>query len=431
VDISPKLIDIARRGCPADLRGAGPLHAGDMLTPRWALRCVVAMDSLIYYSAPTSPRAGGLAARAGRSSSPSRRAPASDGDVACRQAVPARRPLAHDGPACARAGRARDAARRAWRACAGSSGSRAGSTSRRPGAAPMIQPAPPPQDAVSASLLPFADAASEGLPLGQLLRLSLFQISVGMATVLLLGTLNRVMIVELSVPPRSSPHDRAAGADRAVPRAAGLPVRHHRSAIGWKRVPYLWFGSLWQFGGLAIMPFALMVLSGDTVHDVPFAGEVLAALAFLMTGLGMHMTQTAGLALAADRADDETRPRVVALLYVMFLVGMAHLGGDRRLAAARFQPEADPGGAGRAVVTLALNLIALWKQERVRPMTRRTRRAAPAVPRRLGATMPRAAGRASAGGGLPGAPWPSTCRTCCWSPMAARSWACRSRRRRC
>ncbi len=37
-------------------------------------------------------------------------------------------------------------------------------------------------------LLPFSDAASEGLPLGQLLRLSLFQISVGMATVMLLGT---------------------------------------------------------------------------------------------------------------------------------------------------------------------------------------------------------------------------------------------------
>ena len=54
--------------------------------------------------------------------------------------------------------------------------------------------------AVTTRWLPFADAASEGLPLSQLLRLSLFQVSVGMATVLLLGTLNRVMIVELSVP---------------------------------------------------------------------------------------------------------------------------------------------------------------------------------------------------------------------------------------
>ena len=37
-------------------------------------------------------------------------------------------------------------------------------------------------------------------PLPRLLRLSLFQFTVGMAVVLLIGTLNRVMIVELAVP---------------------------------------------------------------------------------------------------------------------------------------------------------------------------------------------------------------------------------------
>ena len=47
---------------------------------------------------------------------------------------------------------------------------------------------------VTLKMLPFADAASEGLPLRQLLRLSLFQVSVGMAGVMLLDTLNRVMI---------------------------------------------------------------------------------------------------------------------------------------------------------------------------------------------------------------------------------------------
>ena len=35
--------------------------------------------------------------------------------------------------------------------------------------------------------------------MGRLLRLSLFQVTVGMAVVLLIGTLNRVMIVELGV----------------------------------------------------------------------------------------------------------------------------------------------------------------------------------------------------------------------------------------
>ena len=166
--------------------------------------------------------------------------------------------------------------------------------------------------------LPFADAASEGLPMAQLLRLSLFQVSVGMASVMLLGTLNRVMIVELSVPAMIVAVMIALPVLIAPFRALlGFRSDTYRSAIGWKRVPYIWFGSLWQFGGLAVMPFALLVLGGDVVHDIPFAGEVLAALAFLMTGLGLHMTQTAGLALASDRATDETRPRVVALLYVI------------------------------------------------------------------------------------------------------------------
>ena len=48
--------------------------------------------------------------------------------------------------------------------------------------------------------MPFADAASPELPMARLLRLSLFQVVIGMVTALLVGTLNRVMIVELQVP---------------------------------------------------------------------------------------------------------------------------------------------------------------------------------------------------------------------------------------
>jgi BCD family chlorophyll transporter-like MFS transporter len=230
---------------------------------------------------------------------------------------------------------------------------------------------------LSGNWLPFADAASDALPLRQLMRLSLFQISVGMAQVLLLGTLNRVMIVELSVPAM------VVAAMIAIPvlvapfRALlGHRSDTHRSAIGWKRVPYLWFGSLWQMGGLAVMPFALIVLSGDQYLGPAWAGEVLAALAFLMAGLGMHMTQTAGLALAADRASDETRPRVVALLYIMYLAGM----GVSALIVGWLLRDYDPillvrvvQGCGLA--TLVLNVIALWKQEKVRPMTREERAA--------------------------------------------------------
>ena len=224
---------------------------------------------------------------------------------------------------------------------------------------------------LSLSMLPFSDAASEGLPMRQLLRLSLFQISVGMAMVLLLGTLNRVMIVELTVPAIIVASMIALPVVVAPFRALlGFRSDTHRSAIGWKRIPCLWFGSLWQFGGLAIMPFALIVLSGDQVMGPSWAGQVLAALAFLMTGLGMHMTQTAGLALAADRAEDDKRPRVVALLYVMFLLGMgvaALIVGFLLRDFSNLQLIRVVQGC--AVVTIVLNLIALWKQEQVRPMS--------------------------------------------------------------
>jgi len=41
---------------------------------------------------------------------------------------------------------------------------------------------------LGAAWMPFADAASDSLPLPQLFRLALFQLSVGMAQVLMLGT---------------------------------------------------------------------------------------------------------------------------------------------------------------------------------------------------------------------------------------------------
>jgi BCD family chlorophyll transporter-like MFS transporter len=231
---------------------------------------------------------------------------------------------------------------------------------------------------LTAKALPFADAASEGLPLPQLLRLSLFQISVGMAGVMLLGTLNRVMIVELSVPAMIVAFFIAIPVLIAPFRALlGFRSDTYRSAIGWKRVPYLWFGTLWQFGGLAIMPMGLVLFKGNQAVDMPFAAEVGAGLAFLLTGLGMHMTQTAGLALAADRASDETRPRVVALLYVMFLLGMlisAIIVGAllRDFSELRLVQVVQ----GTAVVTILLNLVALWKQEKIAPMTK-AERAAP------------------------------------------------------
>jgi BCD family chlorophyll transporter-like MFS transporter len=227
--------------------------------------------------------------------------------------------------------------------------------------------------------MPFADVATDDLPLSRLLRLSLFQVTVGMALVLLVGTLNRVMIVELAVPAT------LVGVMISLPllfapfRALiGYRSDIHNSALGWRRVPYIWKGTMLQFGGFAIMPFALLVLSGyDQAADAPlWIGYSSAALAFLLVGAGVHTVQTVGLALATDLVPVEEQPKVVGLMYVMLLVGMI----ASALIFGALLNDYTPGKLvqvvqGAAVVTVALNLLAMWKQEprdRVRANTVQT-----------------------------------------------------------
>ena len=219
--------------------------------------------------------------------------------------------------------------------------------------------------------MPFADVATTDLPLGRLLRLSLFQVTGGMALVLLVGTLNRVMIVELGVPAT------LIGVMIALPlvfapfRALiGFKSDTHRCELGWRRVPFIWKGTLLQFGGFAIMPFALLGLAGKGQADQwpVWIGHVAAGLAFLLAGAGVHTVQTTGLALATDLTPPESHAKVVGLMYVMLLLGM--LGSALAFGAAL--ADFSPGRLvqviqSAALATMVLNGIALWKQEIRRP----------------------------------------------------------------
>jgi MFS transporter, BCD family, chlorophyll transporter len=213
-------------------------------------------------------------------------------------------------------------------------------------------------------IMPFADVATVDLPLPRLLRLGLLQFTVALATTLLAGTLNRVMIVELKMPAL------LVGLMLAIPlltapfRALiGYRSDTHVSVLGWRRVPYIWLGTILQFGGLAIMPVALYILAGDTTGPQA-VGVAASFLSFLCTGLGSHMVQTAGLALATDITPEKDQPRVVALLYVMLLVGMvvasliygAVLRNFNKVVLIQVIN-------GAAEATLLLNVIAVWKQE--------------------------------------------------------------------
>lgn len=219
--------------------------------------------------------------------------------------------------------------------------------------------------------MPFADIATADVPLSRFLRLSLFQLTVGMVTTLFYGTLNRVMIVELNVP------SFVVAAMIAIPllvapfRALiGFKSDTHRSYWGWKRVPFIYVGSFMQFGGLAIMPFALLLLSGEQAWGpswIPYLG---AGLAFFLVGAGAHTVQTSGLALATDLADEAKRPRVVALMYVMMLLGAVISAALLGTLLRDFNPmRLIQVIQGAAVFTIVCNFVALWKQEPRGPST--------------------------------------------------------------
>jgi len=221
------------------------------------------------------------------------------------------------------------------------------------------------------TVLPFADVASDDLPLSRLLRLSLIQFSVGISLTLLVGTLNRVMIVELRVP------STIVGFMLALPllfapfRALiGFRSDTHRSALGWRRIPFIYRGTMLQFGGLAVMPFALLVLAGslNAALAPAWVGQVSAAIAILLVGAGVHITQTVGLALATDLAREDQHANVVGLMYVSLLVGSI----TAALAFGAFLADFSPGRLiqviqASAVATILLNFFATWKQEARRP----------------------------------------------------------------
>jgi BCD family chlorophyll transporter-like MFS transporter len=125
-------------------------------------------------------------------------------------------------------------------------------------------------------------------------------------------------------------------------------------------------GTMVQFCGLAIMPFALLVLArqGEAEHAPVWLGLFGAAAAFLLVGAGLHTIQTIGLALATDRASVESQPKVVGLMYITMLVGMM----VSALGFGWFLADFTPGRLvqviqAAAVATIALNVVALWKQE--------------------------------------------------------------------
>jgi len=202
------------------------------------------------------------------------------------------------------------------------------------------------------------------LPLPRLLRLSLFQVSVGMALALLISALGRFAVIGTGVLP-----------SWLIPLAIALPLFilplrtvlcSHYYARGsddaWQRVPYILAGTLLQFMGLAVMPFGLGLLSVTSATPA-LIGQASTLFAFILVAGGLHMVQAFGFRLATDLAPEDAHPRVVIVWFAMLLAGLA----VSFLAFAALLANASGFALiqviqSAAVLTMVVNAAALWRQ---------------------------------------------------------------------
>jgi BCD family chlorophyll transporter-like MFS transporter len=147
------------------------------------------------------------------------------------------------------------------------------------------------------------------------LRMAAFPLGLGLTSVLVSGTLNRVMIVELDIPAA------LVGLFFALPLLIS-PLRiwlGYRSDAhplwGLRREPFIIFGAL--ISGLGIAGAALAVLKLDGPGLV-----ISAAAAFLAYGIGKNLSSNTFEALISDKFTGDQRPRAVTFYKVAMFAGI-------------------------------------------------------------------------------------------------------------
>jgi MFS transporter, BCD family, chlorophyll transporter len=153
-------------------------------------------------------------------------------------------------------------------------------------------------------------------PLGWpgILRLGLVQTSLGAVVVLMTSAINRVMVVELALP--AFVPGLLVGLHYGVQILR--PAWGYGSDMGGRRTP-------WIIGGMAALAIggSGAALATAWIATQPIPGLALAALSFLMVGVGVGAAGTSVLAMLATRVAPKRRAAAATTVWVMMIFGFA------------------------------------------------------------------------------------------------------------
>ena len=186
-------------------------------------------------------------------------------------------------------------------------------------------------------------------------RLGLVQSALGAIVVLTTSTLNRVMVVELSLPALLP--GILVGLHYAV--QISRPRMGHGSDVGGRSTP-------WIIGGMVVLGLGglLGAIATAWMATHPVAGIAAAVLAFVMVGLGVGASGTSLLVLLAKRVAAEQRAGAATAVWMMMILGFAVTAGIAGKLLDPYSPERLIMVSGAvSALALVLTVLALFRLE--------------------------------------------------------------------
>ncbi len=157
-------------------------------------------------------------------------------------------------------------------------------------------------------------------------RLGLFQMGLGIMSVLTLGVLNRIMIKELAIPATFVAGTIAMHQFVAPSRLWFGQLSDAKTIRGYHRTGYVWIGAA-LFAIASFLAVQVTWRLGSTLYSqgwtTPTYGWVaLLAGIFALYGLALSSSSTPFAALLVDVSDEDNRSKLVGIVWSMLMVGI-------------------------------------------------------------------------------------------------------------
>ena len=157
-------------------------------------------------------------------------------------------------------------------------------------------------------------------------RLGLFQMGLGIMSLLTLGVINRIMIDELTVLPWIAATAIAMYQFVSPARVWFGQMSDTKPIRGYHRTGYVWIGAV-LFTTLSFIALQVVWQLGRSIQAtewswMSYGWAIFLGLVFACYGLALSMSSTPFAALLVDVSDDDNRSQLIGIVWSMLMVGI-------------------------------------------------------------------------------------------------------------